>query len=209
MLALGFGFVEVGTVTPQPQPGNPRPRLFRLPEDRAVINRMGFNNDGVAVVSRRLARRRDAGRSGLVGANVGPNKGDADPAAACAMAVAALCPFVDYLVVNVSSPNTPGLRALQRRSATDANAGRGAGGSRSLGGENAAAGQGGSRSFGRGAGGDCRGRPTGGGRRADRHEHDDRAPRRPDAAGRAMKPAVSAARRCSSVQPRFSPTSTA
>ena len=116
MLTLGFGFVEIGTVTPQPQSGNPRPRLFRLPEDRAVINRMGFNNDGIAVVSRRLERRRDAGRSGLVGANVGPNKGDADPAATCAMAVKAPCPFVDYLVVNVSSPNTPGLRALQRRS---------------------------------------------------------------------------------------------
>ena len=116
MLTLGFGFVEIGTVTPQPQSGNPRPRLFRLAEDRAVINRMGFNNDGIAVVSRRLERRRDAGRSGLVGANVGPNKGDADPAATCAMAVKALCPLVDYLVVNVSSPNTPGLRALQRRS---------------------------------------------------------------------------------------------
>ena len=115
MLALGFGFVEVGTVTPRPQPGNPRPRLFRLPEDRAVINRMGFNNDGIAVVARRLARRRAEGRSGLVGGNVGPNKDDADPAAACAAAVAALCAFVDYLVVNVSSPNTPGLRSLQRR----------------------------------------------------------------------------------------------
>jgi dihydroorotate dehydrogenase len=116
MLALGFGFVEFGTVTPRAQAGNPRPRLFRLPEDRAVINRMGFNNDGIAVVSRRLARRRTEGRAGLVGGNVGPNKDEADPVTACAAAVASLSPLVDYLVVNVSSPNTPGLRALQRRS---------------------------------------------------------------------------------------------
>jgi dihydroorotate dehydrogenase len=116
MLALGFGFVEVGTVTPRAQVGNPRPRLFRLPEDRAVINRMGFNNDGIAVVSRSLARRRTEGRVGPVGGNLGPNKGEADPATACAAAVAALSPVVDYLVVNVSSPNTPGLRALQCRS---------------------------------------------------------------------------------------------
>ena len=115
MLALGFGFVEVGTVTPRPQPGNTRPRLFRLPEDQAVINRMGFNTEGIAIMARRLAQRRAEGRSGLVGGNVGPNKDDADPAAACAAAVAALCAFVDYLVVNVSSPNTPGLRSLQSR----------------------------------------------------------------------------------------------
>jgi dihydroorotate dehydrogenase len=116
MLALGFGFVEVGTVTPRAQSGNPRPRLFRLPEDRAVINRMGFNNDGMEVVARRLARRRTRRPAGPVGGNVGPNKGEADPATACATAVASLSPLVDYLVVNVSSPNTPGLRALQRRS---------------------------------------------------------------------------------------------
>ena len=115
MLALGFGFVEVGTVTPEPQPGNPRPRLFRLPEDGAVINRMGFNNDGITAVAHRLGRRRELGRTGLVGGNVGPNKGAADPAAACAVAVGRLCRFVDYLVVNISSPNTPGLRGLQRR----------------------------------------------------------------------------------------------
>jgi dihydroorotate dehydrogenase len=115
MLALGFGFVEVGTVTLEPQSGNPRPRLFRLPEDGAVINRMGFNNEGIAVVARRLARRRAAGAAGLVGGNVGPNKGVADPVAACASAVGGLCAHVDYLVVNVSSPNTPGLRSLQRR----------------------------------------------------------------------------------------------
>ena len=115
MLALGFGFVEVGTVTPRAQPGNPRPRLFRLPEDQAVINRMGFNNDGMGVIANRLAQRRAEGRSGLVGGNVGPNKDNVDPTAACAAAVAALCAFVDYLVVNVSSPNTPGLRSLQSR----------------------------------------------------------------------------------------------
>ena len=115
MLALGLGFVEVGTVTPRAQPGNPSPRLFRLPENQAVINRMGFNNDGIAVVASRLARRRSEGGRGPVGGNVGPNKDDVDPASACVAAVAALCAFVDYLVVNVSSPNTPGLRSLHSR----------------------------------------------------------------------------------------------
>jgi len=115
MLALGFGFVEVGTLTPAPQAGNLPPRLFRLPEDRAVINRFGFNNEGVAAAAERLAARRRAGRPGLVGGNVGPDRDAADPASACASAVRALAPVVDYLVVNVSSPNTPGLRALQRR----------------------------------------------------------------------------------------------
>ena len=119
LLAQGFGFVEVGTVTPEPQAGNPRPRLFRLPKDGAVINRMGFNNDGLAAISRRLAARRRGvaqGRStGIVGGNVGPNKNESDPAAACARAVTVLAASVDYLVVNVSSPNTPGLRGLQGR----------------------------------------------------------------------------------------------
>ncbi len=119
LLKLGFGFVEVGTVTPRPQPGNPRPRLFRLPADRAVINRMGFNNDGAEVVGRRLAIRRERGRRGLVGANVGPNRDAPDPGRDCAAAFAALAPFVDYVVVNVSSPNTPGLRDLQRRDALE------------------------------------------------------------------------------------------
>ncbi|MGF1641496.1 MAG: quinone-dependent dihydroorotate dehydrogenase [Rhodospirillales bacterium] len=117
MLAQGFGFVEVGTVTPRPQPGNPRPRLFRLEADRAVINRLGFNNQGLAAVAGRLAARRRRGRSGLVGANVGPNRDSADPAGDCAAGVAALAGLVDYLVINVSSPNTPGLRALQGRDA--------------------------------------------------------------------------------------------
>lgn len=115
MLRCGFGFVEVGTVTPRPQRGNPRPRLFRLPEDGAVVNRMGFNNQGLEKVVRRLTRRRQRGAPGLVGANIGPNRDADDPAVACAHAVAELAPLVDYLVVNVSSPNTPGLRALQRR----------------------------------------------------------------------------------------------
>ena len=120
MGGFGFGFVEIGTVTPEPQAGNPRPRLFRLPEDRAVINRMGFNNDGMAAVAARLAQRRAKAASspggGIIGGNVGPNRNAPDPAAACATAALALGPFVDYLVVNVSSPNTPGLRSLQRRS---------------------------------------------------------------------------------------------
>lgn len=125
MLGLGFGFVETGTVTLRPQAGNPRPRLFRLPQDRAVINRMGFNNDGLDVVRERLRRRRERGRErtrekragGIVGANVGPNKDAADPVADCARCVEALAPFADYLVVNVSSPNTPGLRGLQAEEA--------------------------------------------------------------------------------------------
>ena len=117
MLGFGFGFVEVGTVTLRPQGGNPKPRLFRLPADGAVINRMGFNNDGLSVVRERLERRRAKGRSGIVGANVGPNKDASDPVADCSACVEALAPVADYLVVNVSSPNTPGLRALQARDA--------------------------------------------------------------------------------------------
>lgn len=109
-LALGFGFVEVGGVTPLPQKGNPRPRLFRLTADRAVINRMGFNNDGLAVVADRLKARKG---SGLVGVNLGKNKDQTDPTADYATLAAALAPLADFLVINVSSPNTPGLRALQ------------------------------------------------------------------------------------------------
>lgn len=120
LLALGFGFVEVGTVTLRPQAGNPQPRLFRLPEARAVINRMGFNNDGAIAVGQRLARRREKGRPGIVGANVGPNRDCVDPAGDCAAVILTLAPYVDYLVINVSSPNTPGLRDLQRRRALEA-----------------------------------------------------------------------------------------
>jgi len=121
MLAQGFGLVEVGTVTLRPQFGNPRPRMFRLPADGAVINRLGFNNEGLEVVARRLTGRRrtlkrDA-QTGIVGANVGPNRDSSDPAADCATGIRALAPLVDYLVINVSSPNTPGLRDLQGREA--------------------------------------------------------------------------------------------
>lgn len=117
LLALGFGLVEIGTVTPRPQPGNPRPRLFRLPEDRAVINRLGFNSEGLAVAQARLARLPRRGRRGLVGANLGKNKDSAAAGPDYAAGVRALAPHADYLVVNVSSPNTPGLRELQRREA--------------------------------------------------------------------------------------------
>jgi dihydroorotate dehydrogenase len=112
MLRLGFGFVECGTVTPRPQSGNPRPRLFRLPHDRAVINRMGFNNDGMDAVAARLQRR---ARKGIVGINIGANKDSSDRVADYRLAFARLAPLADYVVVNVSSPNTPGLRDLQRR----------------------------------------------------------------------------------------------
>jgi dihydroorotate dehydrogenase len=111
LAALGFGFVEAGTVTPRPQPGNPRPRLFRLAEDRAVINRMGFNNGGLAAYLARL-RRYPRGRV-PVGANVGINKEGADPERDYPALIAAVAPHADYVVINVSSPNTPGLRDLQ------------------------------------------------------------------------------------------------
>lgn len=110
-LAAGFGFVEVGTLTPRPQPGNPRPRLFRLVEDRAVINRLGFNNGGLAAALPRLAARDRA--AGVVGVNIGANKDAADRVADYAAGLAAAAPHADYLTVNISSPNTPGLRALQ------------------------------------------------------------------------------------------------
>lgn len=116
-LALGFGFVEVGTVTPLPQAGNPRPRLFRLPADRGVINRMGFNNGGQAAALERLASR--SGRPGVVGVNVGANKDAADRIADYAAGVAQMSPVARYLTINVSSPNTPGLRALQEAAALD------------------------------------------------------------------------------------------
>lgn len=117
VLALGCGLVEVGTVTPRPQPGNPRPRLFRLKEERAVINRFGFNSEGLAVVEARLARVPRQVRRGLIGANVGKNKDSKTAGADYAAGVKALARYSDYLVVNVSSPNTPGLRELQRREA--------------------------------------------------------------------------------------------
>lgn len=117
MLKLGFGFVEAGTVTPRPQPGNPRPRLFRVPEAGAVINRFGFNNNGLEEFARRLEDLRGLGWPGIVGANVGKNKETEDAAADYATGIRRLTPLADYLVVNVSSPNTPGLRTLQSREA--------------------------------------------------------------------------------------------
>jgi dihydroorotate dehydrogenase len=117
MLRLGFGFVEVGTLTPQPQAGNPRPRMFRLAEDRAVINRLGFNNGGQAAALERLLRRAD--RPGIVGVNIGANKDAADRIADYATGVTVMAPVARYLTVNISSPNTPGLRALQSRAALD------------------------------------------------------------------------------------------
>ncbi|WP_267378858.1 MULTISPECIES: quinone-dependent dihydroorotate dehydrogenase [unclassified Sphingomonas] len=106
---LGFGSVEVGTLTPLPQPGNPRPRLFRLPEDRAVVNRFGFNNGGLAAALARLPAK----RAGVLGINVGANKDAADRIADYVHGVAAAAPHADYVTINISSPNTPGLRDLQ------------------------------------------------------------------------------------------------
>lgn len=114
MACLGYGFIEIGTLTPKPQPGNDKPRLFRLPQDQALINRMGFNNEGVAAAVERLKKRKS---SVLVGGNIGknkvtPNENAMDDYAYC---FEALYPYVDYFVVNVSSPNTPGLRELQEK----------------------------------------------------------------------------------------------
>jgi dihydroorotate dehydrogenase len=111
LLRLGFGFVETGSVTPLPQPGNPRPRIFRLREDRAIINRLGFNNLGLAVYVRNLAKL--SSRTIPLGANVGINKDGADPERDYPALIRAVAPLVDYAVINVSSPNTPGLRDLQ------------------------------------------------------------------------------------------------
>src|SRR5690606_15505995 len=112
--ALGFGFIEIGTVTPKPQPGNEKPRLFRLPADRALINRMGFNNEGAAAAAQRLAKRKSRI---IVGGNIGRNKSTANEDALndYVQCFDTLYPYVDYFVVNVSSPNTPGLRELQER----------------------------------------------------------------------------------------------
>lgn len=115
LATLGFGFVEIGTVTPRPQAGNPQPRLFRLPQDEALVNRMGFNNDGAAAVAARLARRRN--RQLLIGGNIGKNKDTPNERAAedYVAGFEALAEQVDYFVVNVSSPNTPNLRQLQEK----------------------------------------------------------------------------------------------
>lgn len=119
LAALGFGHVEVGTVTPVAQPGNPRPRMFRLPADRALVNRMGFNNGGAAAAAEALAHRRS--RDVIVGVNIGKNRTTAaeDAVADYVAAAAAVREVADYLVVNVSSPNTPGLRGLQEIAALE------------------------------------------------------------------------------------------
>jgi dihydroorotate dehydrogenase len=113
MLDLGFGFVEVGTITPRPQPGNPKPRLFRLDEDHGVINRLGFNSEGAEAAAARLEKWRRGGRPGIVGVNIGKNKESTDAAADYGAGARRLGAYADYLVMNVSSPNTPGLRDLQ------------------------------------------------------------------------------------------------
>ena len=124
--SLGFGFVEPGTVTPLPQPGNPKPRLFRLDEDDAAINRLGFNSGGLADFAGNLAKYRKAHPGGRpVGANIGRNKNTEDTAADFEIGIEALAQLVDYLVINVSSPNTPGLRSMQRREALGNLIGRG------------------------------------------------------------------------------------
>jgi dihydroorotate dehydrogenase len=115
LLGLGFGFAEVGSITPLPQAGNPKPRLFRLSEDRAVINRMGFNNGGADSAAVRLATRLN--RGGIVGINIGANKDATDRIADYATMTRIMAPLASYLAVNISSPNTPGLRALQDESA--------------------------------------------------------------------------------------------
>jgi dihydroorotate dehydrogenase len=118
LLALGFGFAEVGSITPLPQAGNPRPRLFRLLEDQAVINRMGFNNHGAEAAVARLSAR--LGRPGVVGINIGANKDSPDRQADYATMARLMAPLASYLAVNISSPNTPGLRALQDEGALTA-----------------------------------------------------------------------------------------
>jgi dihydroorotate dehydrogenase len=114
MLGFGFGFVEAGTVTPRPQEGNPKPRIFRLREDRAVINRLGFNNEGLQAARERLLRIQ--GRPGIRGINIGANKDASDRVADYVTGLKELGPLASYVTVNISSPNTPGLRGLQNKS---------------------------------------------------------------------------------------------
>ncbi|TJW16644.1 MAG: quinone-dependent dihydroorotate dehydrogenase [Mesorhizobium sp.] len=113
LLGLGFGFAEVGTVTPLPQAGNPKPRIFRLTKDEAVINRLGFNNEGHDTAEKRLAARK--GRAGVVGVNIGANKDSADRIGDYERGVIRFAPYATYLTINISSPNTPGLRNMQAR----------------------------------------------------------------------------------------------
>jgi len=115
LLSLGFGFSEAGTVTPKPQPGNPRPRMFRLEKDRGVINRLGFNNEGLDAFCARLEAR--AGRPGILGANIGANKDSTDRIGDYVTGLTRVAPYATYVTINISSPNTPGLRDLQARGA--------------------------------------------------------------------------------------------
>lgn len=119
-LALGFGFVEIGSVTPRPQPGNPKPRLFRLDEDEGVVNRMGFNSKGVEYTAANLAALPPTRGLGIIGVNLGKNKETEDAAADYIVGIEKLAPYADYMVINVSSPNTPGLRALQDKAELEA-----------------------------------------------------------------------------------------
>ena len=118
LLSLGFGFVEVGTLTPKPQAGNPKPRIFRLERDHAVINRLGFNNEGHAAALARLSARRN--RSGIVGVNIGANKDAIDRIADYVAGIRRFYPVATYFTANISSPNTPGLRDLQAKESLDA-----------------------------------------------------------------------------------------
>ncbi len=123
-LALGFGFVEIGSVTPQPQPGNPKPRLFRLNQDQGVINRMGFNSKGADYAAAKLSHLPASRTLGVIGVNLGKNKETEDAAADYVTGIEKLAGYADYIVVNVSSPNTAGLRALQSRSELESLIGR-------------------------------------------------------------------------------------
>jgi dihydroorotate dehydrogenase len=116
LLGAGFGFAEVGTLTPRPQPGNARPRLFRLEQDKALINRLGFNNDGYAAAHARLSRRE---KKGIVGVNIGANKDSADRVADYVLGVKTFADVASYFTINISSPNTPGLRTLLQGDALD------------------------------------------------------------------------------------------
>lgn len=119
LIRMGFGYAEVGTLTPRAQPGNPKPRIFRLPQDKAVINRLGFNNEGQEKAAPRLKQMRNRMGKGVLGINIGANKDSDDRIADYVIGVENMAPLADYLTVNISSPNTPGLRALQDKGALE------------------------------------------------------------------------------------------